>query len=156
MSQLLKLSDIATDGGTQSREAINDAHEIRDRFQHQLAGVVDAGPCASKPTTVIYLVPMGVSGEPVVMARVFEPKLCPKLVDAKAIELIRSPDETGAVEFITFPNCIRPMTWFHMSNAGAAAAFHDVLPSMRVRPAFPRESCMTTVLPLGHFGPSRT
>src|SRR5438045_477005 len=48
-------------------EAINDAHEIRDRFQHQLAGVLDAGPCASKPTTVIDLVPMGLGGEPVVI-----------------------------------------------------------------------------------------
>lgn len=48
-------------------EALNDAHEIRDRFQHQLAGVVDAGPCASKPTTVLDLVPMGTGGDPVVI-----------------------------------------------------------------------------------------
>lgn len=48
-------------------EAINDAHEIRDRFQHQLAGVVDAGPCASKPTTVVDLVPMGTGGDAVVV-----------------------------------------------------------------------------------------
>jgi tRNA threonylcarbamoyl adenosine modification protein (Sua5/YciO/YrdC/YwlC family) len=48
-------------------EALNDAQEIRDRFQHQLAGVVDAGPCASKPTTVVDLVPMGVGGDPVVI-----------------------------------------------------------------------------------------
>jgi tRNA threonylcarbamoyl adenosine modification protein (Sua5/YciO/YrdC/YwlC family) len=48
-------------------EALNDAREIRDRFQQQLAGVVDAGPCASLPTTVIDLVPMGTDGEPVVI-----------------------------------------------------------------------------------------
>lgn len=49
------------------KEAMNDAHEIRDRFQHQLAGVVDAGACPSKPTTVIDLVPMGTGGEAVVI-----------------------------------------------------------------------------------------
>jgi tRNA threonylcarbamoyl adenosine modification protein (Sua5/YciO/YrdC/YwlC family) len=48
-------------------DALNDAQEIRDRFQHQLAGVVDAGPCASKPTTVVDLVPMGTGGDPVVI-----------------------------------------------------------------------------------------
>jgi tRNA threonylcarbamoyl adenosine modification protein (Sua5/YciO/YrdC/YwlC family) len=48
-------------------DALNDAHEIRDRFQHQLAGVVDAGPCASKPTTVLDLVPMGTGGDPIVI-----------------------------------------------------------------------------------------
>ena len=48
-------------------DALNDAQEIRDRFQHQLAGVVDAGPCASKPTTVLDLVPMGTGGDPVVI-----------------------------------------------------------------------------------------
>lgn len=48
-------------------EALNDAREIRDRLQHQLAGVVDAGACPSRPTTVIDLVPMGMDGEPVVV-----------------------------------------------------------------------------------------
>jgi tRNA threonylcarbamoyl adenosine modification protein (Sua5/YciO/YrdC/YwlC family) len=48
-------------------DALNDAHEIRERFQHELAGVVDAGACASKPTTVIDLVPMGTGGEAVVV-----------------------------------------------------------------------------------------
>ncbi|HEY8051127.1 MAG TPA: L-threonylcarbamoyladenylate synthase [Ramlibacter sp.] len=48
-------------------DALNDAQEIRDRFQHQLAGVVDAGPCASKPTTVVDLVPMATGGDPVVI-----------------------------------------------------------------------------------------
>jgi tRNA threonylcarbamoyl adenosine modification protein (Sua5/YciO/YrdC/YwlC family) len=48
-------------------EAMIDPHEIRDRFQHQLAGVVDAGACPSKPTTVVDLVPMGTGGEAVVV-----------------------------------------------------------------------------------------
>ncbi|MEJ6022126.1 L-threonylcarbamoyladenylate synthase [Ramlibacter sp. PS4R-6] len=48
-------------------EALNDAREIRDRFQHQLAGVVDAGACPSKPTTVLDLVPMGTGGDAVVV-----------------------------------------------------------------------------------------
>jgi tRNA threonylcarbamoyl adenosine modification protein (Sua5/YciO/YrdC/YwlC family) len=48
-------------------EALVDPQEIRDRFQHQLAGVVDAGACPSKPTTVIDLVPMGTGGDPVVV-----------------------------------------------------------------------------------------
>src|SRR4051812_31428620 len=61
----------------------------------------------------------------------------------------------AAVEFITFPNCILATTAFQLSNAGAAAEFHEVLPSLNVRPALPIESCMTTVAPLGHFAPSR-
>ena len=48
-------------------EALNDAQEIRERFQHQLAGVVDAGACPSQPTTVIDLTPMGTGGEAVVV-----------------------------------------------------------------------------------------
>ena len=49
------------------QEALNDTHEIRDRLQHQLAGVVDAGACPSKPTTVLDLVPMGTGGDAVVI-----------------------------------------------------------------------------------------
>ena len=48
-------------------ESINDAQEIRERFERQLAGVIDAGACPSQPTTVIDLTPMGTGGEPVVM-----------------------------------------------------------------------------------------
>ena len=48
-------------------ESINDAQEIRERFQHQLAGVIDAGACPSQPTTVIDLTPMGTGGEAVVV-----------------------------------------------------------------------------------------
>ena len=36
-------------------EPLNDAHDIRDRYEHQLAGVIDAGACALEPTTVIDL-----------------------------------------------------------------------------------------------------
>lgn len=50
-------------------EPLNDAHEIRDRFEHQLAGVIDAGACPSEPTTVIDLTPMGTGGEAVVVRR---------------------------------------------------------------------------------------
>ncbi len=36
-------------------EPLNDAEEIRERFEHQLAGVVDAGSCPAEPTTVVDL-----------------------------------------------------------------------------------------------------
>jgi tRNA threonylcarbamoyl adenosine modification protein (Sua5/YciO/YrdC/YwlC family) len=36
-------------------DPLNDAHEIRDRYQHQLAAVIDAGACPHEPTTVIDL-----------------------------------------------------------------------------------------------------
>lgn len=45
-------------------EPLHDAAEIRERFEHQLAAVLDAGACPSEPTTVIDLVPMGTGGEP--------------------------------------------------------------------------------------------
>ncbi len=48
-------------------ESINDAHEIRERFEKQLAGVVDAGACPSEPTTVIDLTPMGAGGDAIVL-----------------------------------------------------------------------------------------
>jgi tRNA threonylcarbamoyl adenosine modification protein (Sua5/YciO/YrdC/YwlC family) len=44
-------------------EALNDAQEIRDRFEKLLAAVVDAGACALQPTTVVDLS----SGEPVLV-----------------------------------------------------------------------------------------
>lgn len=44
-------------------EPLNDAAEIRARFEKQVAGVVDAGACPSQPTTVIDLS----SGEAVVV-----------------------------------------------------------------------------------------
>jgi tRNA threonylcarbamoyl adenosine modification protein (Sua5/YciO/YrdC/YwlC family) len=36
-------------------EPMNDAHNIRDRFERMIAGVVDAGACAQEPTTVVDL-----------------------------------------------------------------------------------------------------
>jgi tRNA threonylcarbamoyl adenosine modification protein (Sua5/YciO/YrdC/YwlC family) len=36
-------------------EAMNDPHQIRDRFEKLIAGVVDAGACPSQPTTVVDL-----------------------------------------------------------------------------------------------------
>lgn len=44
-------------------EPMNDAHDIRERFEHQIAAVLDAGACASEPTTVIDMH----EGEPVVV-----------------------------------------------------------------------------------------
>ena len=48
-------------------EPLNDAHDIRDRLEHELAGVIDAGACALEPTTVVDLTPMGTGGEPEVV-----------------------------------------------------------------------------------------
>ncbi len=48
-------------------EPMNDAEAIRERFQHDLAAVIDAGACALAPTTVIDLTPMGTGGEPEVV-----------------------------------------------------------------------------------------
>ena len=36
-------------------EPLNDPHEIRERFQHQLDAVIGAGACPDQPTTVIDL-----------------------------------------------------------------------------------------------------
>lgn len=36
-------------------DPLNDASEIRERYQHQLAAVIDAGACPHEPTTVIDL-----------------------------------------------------------------------------------------------------
>ena len=48
---------------------LNDAQEIRDRFEKQIGGVIDAGACPSEPTSVIDLTPMGTGGEAVVVRR---------------------------------------------------------------------------------------
>jgi len=45
-------------------DALNDAHEIRERFEHQIAAVLDAGACPMEPTTVVDL-----SGNDVVVVR---------------------------------------------------------------------------------------
>jgi len=36
-------------------EPLNDAQDIRERYEHQLAGVLDAGACTLEPTTVVDL-----------------------------------------------------------------------------------------------------
>lgn len=48
-------------------EPLNDAQVIRTRFERQIAGVIDAGACASRPTTVIDLTGMSTGGEPVLV-----------------------------------------------------------------------------------------
>jgi tRNA threonylcarbamoyl adenosine modification protein (Sua5/YciO/YrdC/YwlC family) len=48
-------------------ESLNDAEEIRALFEHQLAAIIDAGACASAPTTVIDLTPMDGGDEPIVL-----------------------------------------------------------------------------------------
>ena len=45
-------------------DPMNDAEEIRDRFEHELAAVIDAGACPLEPTTVVDLTPMDDGGEP--------------------------------------------------------------------------------------------
>ena len=45
-------------------EPMNDAEAIRERFEHDLAAVIDAGACALEPTTVVDLTPMDVGGDP--------------------------------------------------------------------------------------------
>ena len=47
-------------------EPLNDASEIRDLMEHELAAIVDAGACHQQPTTVIDLTAMGDGGEAVV------------------------------------------------------------------------------------------
>ncbi|MEI7782741.1 MAG: L-threonylcarbamoyladenylate synthase [Betaproteobacteria bacterium] len=45
-------------------EPLLDAGQIRQRLEHELAGVIEAGACPLEPTTVIDLVPMGKGQEP--------------------------------------------------------------------------------------------
>jgi tRNA threonylcarbamoyl adenosine modification protein (Sua5/YciO/YrdC/YwlC family) len=48
-------------------EPLNDAHDIRELLEHELAAVIDAGACHQEATTVIDLTAMGEGGEPVVV-----------------------------------------------------------------------------------------
>lgn len=48
-------------------EPLNDAQQIRERFEKQIGAVIDAGACASEPTTVVDLTPMGDGDDPVVV-----------------------------------------------------------------------------------------
>ena len=50
-------------------QPLNDANEIRSRFERQIAGVIDVGACASEPTSIIDLTPMGNGGEAVVVRK---------------------------------------------------------------------------------------
>lgn len=46
---------------------LNDAHAIRERLEHAVAAVIDAGACPLEPTTVVDLTPMGTGGDPAVL-----------------------------------------------------------------------------------------
>lgn len=48
-------------------EPLNDPQEIRERFEKQLDGIIDAGACPLEPTTVLDLTPMGTGGDPIVV-----------------------------------------------------------------------------------------
>jgi tRNA threonylcarbamoyl adenosine modification protein (Sua5/YciO/YrdC/YwlC family) len=48
-------------------EPLNDAGEIRDQLEHDLAAVIDAGACPQEATTVIDLTAMGQGGDLVVV-----------------------------------------------------------------------------------------
>jgi len=48
-------------------ESLNDANDIRELLEHDLAAVLDAGACHLEPTTVIDLTGMADGGEPVVV-----------------------------------------------------------------------------------------
>lgn len=52
LGQPLLATTLIPPGGT---EPLNDPHEIRERFEHVLQAVVDAGACPAEPTTVIDL-----------------------------------------------------------------------------------------------------
>ena len=48
-------------------EPLNDAEQIRERYEHQVAAVVDAGACSLQATTVVDLTPMANGNEPEVL-----------------------------------------------------------------------------------------
>lgn len=50
-------------------EPMNDAEEIRDRFEKLIDGVIDAGACPSQGTTVLDLTPMDGGGEAEVLRK---------------------------------------------------------------------------------------
>lgn len=50
-------------------EPLNDAQEIRARYEQQIEGVIDAGSCPLEPTTVVDLTPLWTEGQPVVLRR---------------------------------------------------------------------------------------
>ena len=48
-------------------EPLNDAQQIRDSLEHEVAAVIDAGACPQEPTTVVDLTGMGHGDEPIVI-----------------------------------------------------------------------------------------
>jgi tRNA threonylcarbamoyl adenosine modification protein (Sua5/YciO/YrdC/YwlC family) len=48
-------------------EPLNQAEDIRERFEHQLAAVIDAGACSMQATTVVDLTPMATGGQPLLI-----------------------------------------------------------------------------------------
>jgi len=48
-------------------DPLNDAQDIRTRFEHQLAGVIDAGACSMQATTVVDLTPMASGDKPLLI-----------------------------------------------------------------------------------------
>ena len=50
-------------------EALNDAEEIRERYEKVLSAVMDAGACRLEPTTVVDLTPMDLGDEPILVRK---------------------------------------------------------------------------------------
>ncbi|WP_027995630.1 L-threonylcarbamoyladenylate synthase [Simplicispira psychrophila] len=48
-------------------EPLNDAQDIRSRYERLIDGILDAGACPLQPTTVIDLTPMDNGGDPLVL-----------------------------------------------------------------------------------------
>jgi tRNA threonylcarbamoyl adenosine modification protein (Sua5/YciO/YrdC/YwlC family) len=48
-------------------QPLNDANDIRQRYEHDVAAVIDAGACALAPTTVVDLTPMDDGEEPQIL-----------------------------------------------------------------------------------------
>jgi tRNA threonylcarbamoyl adenosine modification protein (Sua5/YciO/YrdC/YwlC family) len=52
------------EGEDEEQEPLSDPDEIRARLEHQIAAVIDAGPCPSESSTVIDLTAMNQGGAP--------------------------------------------------------------------------------------------
>ena len=50
-------------------EALNDAEEIREKYEKVLCAVMDAGACSLEPTTVVDLTPMDLGEEPLLVRK---------------------------------------------------------------------------------------
>jgi len=48
---------------------LNDAEEIREKYEKVLCAVMDAGACSLEPTTVVDLTPMDLGGEPLLVRK---------------------------------------------------------------------------------------